>query len=193
MPSPIAHSLMGAAGYLALSPRSPKSFSGRLRENPGRLLLFVFASNLPDLDMLFGYLSSGNFHAFHGKASHSILAALVAVLAAGVLYPKSKNKGKVLLTVLVLILLHDFMDSAASPDLSRPGPGVWLFFPLREPIAFPVPVLFGFRHRTMEQLVSIRNLFVVGLELFEFSMVLFLLHVFKKKAVLFSFSHPGGK
>jgi hypothetical protein len=182
MPSPLAHSIIGVSAYMALRPRARKSFVEFLKEDPRELFLFIFASNLPDMDMVAGLAFSGNIHAWHAKISHSIIAAAGAALLAGLVYPKrAYNRRKVLITIFALVLIHDLMDFASSPDLAKRGPGIWLLYPLKELLASPFPLFFGFRHRTMEQILSTRNFLVLALEAFEFGLVLTFMYLFKNK------------
>jgi inner membrane protein len=69
MPSPVAHSLAGAALYLAASP------AGRLRVNWPTALTCVATACAADLDFLAGF-AVGDWGRYHQGASHSLGVAL---------------------------------------------------------------------------------------------------------------------
>ena len=181
MPSPVAHSLVGAGGFVLLMPPAGlTSFSSILWEKRRELLFFIVMTNLPDLDMAVGFLLYGDVHTFHGLFSHSLFMAVPIALAASFIYPMG-NRWRTFLASFSLIVLHDLMDFSASPNLTEPGSGVWLFFPFNKRIASPFPIFLGFKHQTFEQLISLRNLHVIGIELLEFGMLLFFLYMFKRR------------
>jgi len=75
MPSPIAHTLIGAAlGSALLVPASPGSVTGFRSEADKRYLLIagcIVLANLPDIDFLPGILT-GSLNTFHHGYSHSL-------------------------------------------------------------------------------------------------------------------------
>jgi membrane-bound metal-dependent hydrolase YbcI (DUF457 family) len=90
MPSPIAHSLAAlAVAHLALRPGAapPSTFSATSTSARERIFwtgALIFAANAADLDFLPG-LFVGDVNAFHHKATHTLIAAVVfGLLAAGV-------------------------------------------------------------------------------------------------------------
>ena len=185
MPSPVAHSLVGAGAFLILTPETGlKPLSFILWEKRRDLLFFTVMANLPDLDMVVGLLLNSHADTFHGLFSHSLLGAILMALAASLIYSIGSRR-KTFLAAFTLMVLHDLMDFSASPNRIDPGPGVSLFFPLSERIASPFPIFFGIQHSTIQQLISLHNLRAIGVELLEFSTVVFLLYKLKKK---FSFT-----
>lgn len=180
MPSPVAHSLVGAGAFLILTPETgQKPLSSILWERKGEILFFIVMANLPDLDMVVGFLFYHHAHTYHGLFSHSLLGAVPMALVASLIYPMG-NKRKTFLTAFTLILLHNLMDFSASPNLREPGDGVWLFFPFHRRIASPFPIFIGSQHKTFAQLISWRNLSVMGIELLEFGGALLILYHLKK-------------
>jgi hypothetical protein len=180
MPSPIAHSLVGAGAFLALTPETGlKPLSSTLWEKREELLFFIALANLPDLDMVVGLLLHHNAETFHGLFSHSLFGAILMALAASLIYPIGNGR-KTFLVAFSLILLHDLMDFSASPNLRDPGPGVSLFFPLSERIASPLPIFLGIQHATIQQLISFHNLRAIGIELLEFGSLVLILYNLKK-------------
>jgi membrane-bound metal-dependent hydrolase YbcI (DUF457 family) len=183
MPSPVAHSLVGALVYVAAA--SPDEFTASftefIRKNSGKLAACVFLSNFPDFDMIAGYFLKGDVHFFHGKVTHSLLAAVFFAFLAGVIFPVFRTRWRTMLMAMILIASHDLMDCAGTPDFSNHGAGVWLFFPLEKSITSPVPLFYGFRHKTVEQLTSAFNFFVIGVETMVFGMLLWFVYMFRKK------------
>jgi membrane-bound metal-dependent hydrolase YbcI (DUF457 family) len=164
MPSPVAHSLVGLGAVLLTTPKDT-SFKHLINKHYKKLFLFIFLANLPDIDMVAGlFFMNGNVHVFHGQLSHSFLAAFLMAAGIAFIWPLDSFK-RTFLMAFILITLHDLMDFCASSDLSHPGAGVQLFYPWKERIASPVPIFYGFRHQTLNQLVSFHNLKVVALEI----------------------------
>jgi len=193
MPSPVAHSLVGLMGYFAATPAEKfKSFTDLLRENRREILFFIFAANIPDIDILAGFLFLRDFHIYHGQVSHSLLFAILISSVIALIYPIQKSRLKTFLISLALITIHDLMDCSASYDLSKTGTGVWLFYPLQERISSPYILFYGFQHHTFEQLFSLHNLYVIGFELLEFSILLFIIYIIKRK-FLYSWNLLDGK
>lgn len=182
MPSPVAHSLVGIIGYFAVtSAEKFKSITDILKEDYRKILFFIFLSNVPDLDIVFGFLFYGDLHTFHGQIGHSLLAAIFIASITALAYLIQGSRWKTFLIALILIISHDLMDFSASPDLSKPGTGVWLFFPLQERIASPFPLFYGFQHQTFEQLLGLRNLRVIGLEILEFGILAVIIFKLKRR------------
>ena len=90
MPSPVAHSLAGlAVAHLALrSGSNPQSG----RERVFWTGALIVAANAADFDFLPGLLI-GDVNAFHHKATHTLIAAVVFGLAAGGMAAFSRVKG----------------------------------------------------------------------------------------------------
>lgn len=69
------------------------------------------------------------------------------------------------MTLVSMIIFHDLMDSFASSDLSHPGIGVQFLYPWKKHIAAPIPLFYGFHHKTFNQLISLYNLKVILIEI----------------------------
>ena len=76
MPLPLGHTAIGLATYEISNTRT--SGWGRL----GTLAFITVLSNLPDIDVLFGLVLTGNGDAFHRGPTHSLLFSAVAALLA---------------------------------------------------------------------------------------------------------------
>ncbi|UCG14534.1 MAG: metal-dependent hydrolase [Deltaproteobacteria bacterium] len=70
MPSPLGHTAIGLATHALYCKNRSILGSWKL------LVFVVVLANLPDLDILFGLIFSGNGNAFHRGMSHSLLFAL---------------------------------------------------------------------------------------------------------------------
>ena len=120
MPSPIAHTLAGAAMAQLLVPSD--------RPRPAVwFALGALAANAPDLDMVAGVLV-GRVNALHGMASHSIVATLgVAAISA---VPASRSLGgrmRVAALVLAAYGSHVFLDLFCGPPQRVGLPLFWPF------------------------------------------------------------------
>jgi len=138
MPSPVAHSLVGVGGFLIAAP-NVTSFEDLIHKGQTRLLFFLFLPNLPDFDMIVGLRVQGNVHACHTQFSHSLLAAFLMASGFAFICPLNNFK-KRYLTIVLMIIFHDLIDSFASSDLSHPGIGMQLLNPWKKHSAAPIPL-----------------------------------------------------
>ena len=192
MPSLVAHSLVGAGVFIVAMPKvGTGSLFPMLWSKRREFLFFIIIANLPDFDMIMSLLLYSNGEAFHGLYSHSLFAALLLALAASLIYPMG-NRWKTFLASFILMVFHDLMDFAASPNLRDPGTGIWLFFPLTERIASPFPLFFGVRHSSLEQLFSIHNLRTIGFEILIFGLIVFIIYSISK-SIMMSGRIEGGE
>jgi inner membrane protein len=122
MPSPIAHS---AVGYLIYRFSDRKQLPAQPRKGLYLLLAALFFSLLPDIDFVPGLLF-GDISRYHNQGTHSLLAALAAGLAAGLVV--KAWKGSFLFgfrLAFVPYALHILMDA-----FTYGGRGVKLLWPL---------------------------------------------------------------
>lgn len=87
--------------------------AGLGRSTPGATLALVLASNLPDIDIVFGLQSTAAYLEHHRDVSHSVFGApLLALALAGVLRLTLRRARFVplLLCSLVGVSMHVFMD-----------------------------------------------------------------------------------
>jgi hypothetical protein len=174
--------MVGVIGFFtAASAEKFKSLSLMVGENLKEILFFILLSNLPDIDMIVGYLLGGDLHLYHGRASHSLLAAVLTAFAISLAYRIRGSRIRTFLFASLLIIIHDLMDCSASTDFSKPGAGVWLFFPIQERIISSFPLFYGFRHQTFGQVASFHNLKVIAYEMFEFGIILLSVYFYKKR------------
>ncbi|MFZ1984717.1 MAG: metal-dependent hydrolase, partial [Desulfatitalea sp.] len=119
MPMPLGHTAIGLA---ALETAQPSNSRG------ARLGLFAYVTilaNLPDLDILFGLLLTGNGAAFHRGPTHSLLfVALAGYLAAR--FSRWWQRGPQLSFALCALLIFSHMAA----DLFLTAAPVSLFWPL---------------------------------------------------------------
>lgn len=122
MPLPVGHSLSGYLIYLG----AERKISLRGWKI---ILLYLLCANLPDLDILPGYLL-GRPNLYHHGISHSIgLAVVVGLLAAGAVYwTKRQSAGRVFLIAFGLYFGHVLLDTLIVD--TTPPYGVQLLWPL---------------------------------------------------------------
>lgn len=122
MPSPVAHSLMGYAIYLLSQMRAAAV-------KWPRVVIFVLAANIPDIDFLPGIMM-GDLRRFHHGISHSIAFSLVFALLVGTFCHMTKmirfKKGFTL--AFVLYFSHIVLDYF----VLSPGRGVPFFWPFSD-------------------------------------------------------------
>ncbi len=178
MASPVGHSLMGLSLYLVLSPR-------RHLLNPLRrwktIALCILLANLPDVDFLAGLIFYGRFNILHGEMTHSALFLIIASLLATLcqLHPCWVRR---FFSALLLIGSHDLMDFLSSQTLGlQRAYGIAFFYPFsEEKIGAPFSLFYGVRHKNLEQLFSLENLWTIGYELCVFLPVVGLIYVTRR-------------
>ena len=167
MPLPVGHSLSGYLIYLGTE-RKAALRGWKI------ILLYLLCANLPDLDILPGYLL-GRPNLYHHGISHSVgLAVLVGLAAAGVTYWKNRRgAGRVFLIAFGLYFSHVLLDTLIAD--TTPPYGVQLLWPLsRKYIISPVlifPTVFkaDTSGAFFSSLIHPGNLRLVGIELLYFA------------------------
>lgn len=175
MPTPVGHSIIGLGVALACSP------DRRLRDivaDRGTLVLAVLLANLADADLIIGLLVYGNPARYHGYFLHSVFFA-VAVAALVTLLPwPAVPAWRRFLFGLALLLSHpvaDMLQSPWGPGLFS-GLGVRVLAPLSEERwSFPLSLFLGVEFQTWRQVLSLRSVVVVLLEILCLLPLLFLL------------------
>lgn len=120
MPSPLAHSLTGYIFY----DKNPFLFFERGWTN---FLFYIFLCNLPDIDFLPGLLM-GEPNRFHHGFSHTLGAAFLVALIAGIIFHLWKEKfWAVTIVTFFSYYSHVFMDYFTE-DFRLPF-GVMLLWP----------------------------------------------------------------
>ncbi len=84
MPLPLGHTAIGLAINSVIKKKKPTVVWWKL------LLVVIVLANLPDIDIIFGLIFTGNGYAFHRGPTHSILFAMVCGLFAGALGKHSR-------------------------------------------------------------------------------------------------------
>jgi inner membrane protein len=164
MPSPVLHTL--AAVLIA----KPSSRAASHRDKTILIGSAVIAANVPDLDFVPGILL-GDPGKYHHGSSHSLLAAILFGLAAGLIahfarYPAAARLGVVASLAYVTHLLLD----AAAP-LDDAGRGVPFFWPLSaHHFVSPVRLFMGIglepsRGSLLASLLTPHNILAFGLEI----------------------------
>jgi inner membrane protein len=160
MPSPVAHSLIGAAlGAAVLLPDTEgDSLARRLWRNRVALVGCVVLANAPDVDFLPG-LWAGDLNAFHHGTTHSVAWALLVSAGLWLVARGASDKVRpVLLLFLFAILsshlLADYLCADASPP--RGLPLAWPF--QRAWHVSPVSLFAAMEKATLRQVFSLANL-----------------------------------
>ncbi len=168
MASTVGHALAGVALHTLAFPDRDLA-SGR----PDWPAIGTFAAlaNLPDIDLVVGLVVHQRAHWGHGEATHSLAFAALAGLMAALCYrvtPGFWRSARLYAAVVASHVVIDVFTSPEGPGLS-PGPGVALFFPLSAGrVASSLALFWGPRHRTLDQLLSLSNVWVVVSEVLVF-------------------------
>ena len=122
MASPIAHSLTGFAIYsvwrMKNEPRAQTSPAWRT------VALFVLLANLPDLDLVVGWIFKGDPNAWHHTWSHTIPVSLLTAMLAARVCPLPGGWLASARVFFLLIGSHLLIDYFTGPELgARPALG----------------------------------------------------------------------
>lgn len=161
MASTLGHALCGLTVLAWAAPRIDVASVWR-REVP----LFVVLANLPDIDMLAGWLWTGDVFAFHGGLTHGMAFALLAAMAFAVLLPGTGTRPWRTAVYFLAILSHDLVDmlTGSAPGMN-PTRGVEFWSPFSDrAVSSPVTLFLGPHHDSWARLFSPHNLKVMGLE-----------------------------
>lgn len=180
MASPIGHTLCGLTCLVAVEIAQSPRFRPLDWKN---VTLFAFLANLPDIDFFIGYLFSSDPHRFHSGPTHSLIFALTAGLFFGCLF--FRRLGPILSWLIPtgVILSHSLIDLFTGPALGlHTSYGVSLLWPLQESrIRVPLSLFLGVHHDNWERLLSLHNLWVMGVELVSFLPILSALSMYRAK------------
>ncbi len=128
-------------------------------------LPYLVFPNLPDIDFLIGAILYHDPRLLHYGVTHTLgFAALFSLLM--VPFRLFGGPLKTGVTTFFLVGSHLFLDMSSGHPFSRIEPvGVMLFYPFSEErFVSPLPFLFGVRHGTVGDLLSIHNFLAVGWE-----------------------------
>ncbi len=111
MPLPLGHTAIGLASFEVSDPRS----GGWRRMKT--LAFITVLSNLPDIDVLFGLLLTGNGDAFHRGPTHSLVfAALAAVVASHAWKLWSRIPRISFVSAFAIVISHVVADFLFTPS-----------------------------------------------------------------------------
>lgn len=166
MPLPVGHSLSGYLIYLGAERKT--SLSGWKI-----ILLYLFCANLPDLDILPGYLL-GRPNLYHHGISHSIgLAVLIGLIAAGAAFWRGRrDAGRIFLIAFGLYFGHVLLDTLIVD--TTPPYGVQLLWPLSRRYFISPVLIFPTVYKAdtsgafLSSLLHPGNLRLIGIELLYF-------------------------
>jgi inner membrane protein len=174
MASPIGHSLAGATIYLWSIKPGKEQLGEFLRRHWRPVLLFVILANLPDVDFILGWLTTGNAHAFHHQWTHSFTVAAGAALLAALAFKIRPSFTANWLWYFAVTGSHLLIDFFAGPELgwhrSYAMPLLWPFS--NEQFSSPISLLIGARHRDASQLLSLSNWAAAAWEVLVFGAIL---------------------
>lgn len=146
--TPLPHAAVGLAAWKIAS----------RREDARALLIFMFVSCLPDIDLLFYHLLGRPEVFKHQLYSHNIFFALLSALVFFPLLKTPRERAALALVALSHLVMDVFVVDDVAPVGFRP------FWPLSKLL-----VSFGFfpyvRRGTPAQVLSAENLFAFGLEM----------------------------
>ena len=134
----------------------------------------VFLANAPDLDLLVGPMIGEHHHYFHGQATHSIVFALLAgalFWVTGRVFGIEENRNR----FFALLVGFGLMSHVAVDWFTGPNPGwnpsfgtvvLWPFVDAR--IHSPLTLFLGPHHGSMDEFLSLHNLWVMVREVIIF-------------------------
>jgi hypothetical protein len=180
MASPVGHSLAGVSLYLFLT---RKTDGPAIRADWRTLAFLVTAANLPDIDFLIGYAAYGDPNRIHGGWTHAGLFAAVAALVLRKLHRFQPVLGTAGWAYFFAVSSHGILDFFTGPAIGlHPSYGVAFLWPFYgEKLKSPVTFFQGPRHRSLEQLLTVGNLWGMMYELLLLIPVLWGLIVFLRK------------
>ena len=175
MPTPIGHSLAGAAIYVA------STKGNRLLKSWGRLVACMVFAALADIDFLpalFGRIDIAN--RVHRGPTHTLLFALVI---SGVVYGTLRIVGKpgvVRATSLVFLCMASHLILDILGKDSRPPLGIPILWPLAQrSFKVPVEIFPDLRKDTYAELFGSHNIGVLAYEILVFGTLIFVVAAMK--------------
>lgn len=165
MPSPVGHTIAGLAGFFLIHPHLKK------RQKLPLLGWAIFVANSPDLDMIPGLILAGDPALFHRQATHSITAAIAAVLltVVGLRLNKIGDRQTWGLWIALLYFSHIFLDMLVTDTI--PPAGVQALWPFTSDYFIsPVTIFAGFDYNNpnlsfLRTILSWNNFFTVVREI----------------------------
>lgn len=145
MPSPVGHSLAGLCGYFLTRHRTLKGIS-----RPQLLIGSIVLSNLPDLDMVPGFLLYGEPARFHRQASHSFFTAVIVSAIAAVVLKRLRVRGRWWTWIMGLYSLHILMDMMVVDPSPPSGVQAFWFF-TSEYFILPLQIFASFKYTSVGQ------------------------------------------
>lgn len=167
MASTLGHALCGIDCLLVGRLVNPKLVSPL---SVGAVFAAVFLANAPDLDLLVGPMLGKHHHYLHGQLTHSIVFALLCGLAFWLiarLVGVEETKGRAAaIMVSVTLLSHVIVDWFTGPNPGiNPSFGTVILWPFNmERIHAPITLFLGPNHASMDELLSLHNVWVMTRE-----------------------------
>lgn len=173
MPSSVAHSFAGILFYQALCRNKPETIS--LRRDWKAFLPYLVLPNLADIDWVISYLLYNDPRVLHSGVTHTFA---FAVIASSLLAPWRIFGSPLATFTLSLSLLssHLLLDMATGKALGASnGFGVMLFYPFStERLSFPITLFLGIRHRSFDDLFSMKNAMGIFWEFLVITFIIFI-------------------
>lgn len=163
MPSTVGHALCGLACYVALRRFKPELIADAPRRG---ILWFLFLANLPDIDMLIGYLFASNYLVYHWGFTHTLAFSLIAGVFASYL---AKLAGLMQLRswwiFALVIASHVLLDLLTGPNWGLNfSYGLKVLWPLwDEKISLPFSLFLGVHHGA-DNLFNMHNFYSILIE-----------------------------
>lgn len=175
MASTFGHALAGLALYLAFVPK--RDLRQRLQDEKAKLVGFMALANVPDLDLLIGFLFYKDPHQIHGGITHGLPFAIVTAGVLALVCPALGSFLRSFQAYVVVVGSHAGIDLLTSYQGVgfQTGAGLSLFSPIvSQKISLPLALFFGVSHKHLSQIVSLHNLWVVCYEGVVFSVLIVL-------------------
>ena len=183
MPSPVAHSLIGFSLFL-LTTRKVKPVSlHHLMPWRNRILVFIILANLPDIDFLISWLTTGNANLLHNGWTHTLLFAIIVAPIIATISRLEATYLKSNLLISGVVATHVVMDFFTGPVLGfSKSYGIPILAPIStERLQSPVSLFVGPKHQTLDQIFSLHNWGWVSFEALVLAPVVLLI-IMKRRA-----------
>lgn len=180
MASSVGHSICGIACYLAARRLNPDIAVFHPAKGA---LLFIFLANLPDGDLLLGYLFASNPLQYHWGFTHTVWFILLAGILIGGVMKATERLSVFAWSMLVFaVASHVAIDLITGSQWGmHPSYGLKLFWPVFDVrITSPISLFLGVKHE-LSYFLSGHNLLAVMIDIFVFSPVVMALTLTSKK------------
>lgn len=176
MASTVGHAICGMVFFVVARRLDPDIARHPIGKG---MLFFVLLANLPDIDLLTGYLFASDPLQHHWGYTHTLWFALLTGISTGwLLKVTGLHSGNAWGLLALVVGSHIAIDLVTGPQWGiYPSYGLRLFFPLWDvKVSSPISFFLGVKHES-SYLFSEHNLSAVAIEIFVFFPIVIALSV----------------